>query len=336
MMIRCLTALALAILPAALAPAAKWVDGCPKVKAHMWRVGTSLGGGAPYAGSRLFEHVGHELTFSLRETDVARYGGFSTDPDGNTLEVTFTPILGDPIALPPVSATASSPSTLTVVVPDSRPILGRLLVGPARMVVKRGSQPMFVADRQVILPPMNDVRELVNDGYEVEVLGALDKGARLWIPLSFHGFGVGESPPECPTVLTPVTAFAVEFSLKKGDDQAFPYISFGNLKKNRLFFGDYLLFGDNLYGNKLLTRLDVSPEAQKSIIMCTRNDALELIVMVGLQNPALGDKSELLPIVSQGSPVNVKIEDISLDPDMAAILQSVTQDSARLPCYPAP
>jgi hypothetical protein len=204
------------------------------------------------------------------------------------------------------------------------------------MVVKRGTQPMFVVNRLVILPPMNDVRALVNDGYEVEVLGALDKGARLWVPLAFHGFGMGESPPECPTVLTPITAFAVEFSLKKGDDQALPYISFGNLKKNRLFFGDYLLFGENMYGNKLVSKLDVDPRAQKSIIMCTRNDALELVVMVGLQNPALGDKSELLPIVSQGSPVNVKIENISLDPDMAAILPSVTQDATRLPCYPAP
>jgi hypothetical protein len=33
----------------------------------------------------------------------------------------------------------------TVVVADSRPIIGRLLVGPAQMVVKRGTQPMFIA-----------------------------------------------------------------------------------------------------------------------------------------------------------------------------------------------
>ena len=336
MTIRWCTAFLLAILVAAPAPAAKWEGGCPRVKQKFRKVGKSLGGGSPYAISRYYEHVGHELTFLLRSTDVERYGGFSTDPDGNTLEVTFKPVLGSPIALPPIPVTATSPSTLTVVVPDSRPILGRLLVGPAEMVVKRGTKPLFLAYRQLILPPMNDVRALVNDGYEVEVLAAMDTGARLWIPLAFHGFGVGESPPECPTVLTPITAFAVEFELKKGEDQAIPYVSFGNLKKNKLFFGDYLLRDENMYGNKLLSKLDVSPLKEKGIIMCSKNDALELVVLIGLQNPALGDKSELLPIVSQGSPVSVKIHNISSEPYVHDVLQSVTADAALLPCYPAP
>jgi hypothetical protein len=120
MAIRCISALVLAVVLAAPAPAAKWAGGCPKAKMKLNRVGRSLGGGSPYAISKYFEHVGHELTFHLRSGDVTRYGGFSTEPGGNTLEVTFTPLLGTPIPLPPVQVTASSPSTLTIVVPDTR------------------------------------------------------------------------------------------------------------------------------------------------------------------------------------------------------------------------
>ena len=172
----------------------------------------------------------------------------------------FTPINGDPVALPPIAVTATTPASLTFTMPDSRTSLGRLLAGPAAITVKRGNVTLFTANRQTILPPMNDVQALVNQGSSVEVLAAMDRGGRLWIPLDFNGFGQnGESLPQCPTVLTPVTAFAIDFSLRKGDDQALPYVSFGQLKHNRLFLGDYVVFGLNMYGNKLQTKLDPSP-----------------------------------------------------------------------------
>jgi hypothetical protein len=329
-------ALVIALAIADPAAAAKWAGGCPRVKQKLSVVGRGTGGTA-YAISRLFEHVGHDVTFYLKDADVARAGGFSTDPGGNTVEVTFTPIGGDPIALPPIAVTATTHSTLTFTFPDSRASIGRLLVGYATVAVKRGTVPLFEANRQLILPPMNDVHALTTQGASVEVLAAMDKGARVWLPLDFNGFGQnGEGLPECPTVLTPVTAFAVDFSLKKGDDQALPYVNFGQLKKNRIFLGDYLLFGLNMYGNKLQTKLDVSPSAGKDVVLCGLNDALQLVVMFQLQNPALGDNSTLLALVRDASPITVKIENVSLDPDVAARLQKADYDSAHLPCYPAP
>lgn len=336
MVLRTVVALVMALAIADPAAAAKWAGGCPRVRQKLWAVGRGTGGTA-YAISRLFEHVGHDVTFYLRDTDVARSGGFSTDPGGNTVQVTFTPLFGDPIPLPPIAVTGTTHSTLTFTVPDSRASIGRLLVGYAEIAVSRGNVPLFVADRQLILPPMNDVHALTTAGASVEVLAALDKGARVWLPLDFNGFGQNGDPlPECPTTLTPVTAFAVDFSLKKGDEQALPYVNFGQLKKNRLFLGDYLLFGLDMYGNKLQTKLDVSPSAGKEVVLCGKNDALQLVLMFALQNPALGDKSELLALVRDASPITVKIENVSLDPDVAARLERAEYDSAQLPCYPAP
>src|SRR5262249_24878684 len=220
-----------------------------------------------------------------------------------TLEVTFKPFTYPPkpeppqIPLPPIPVTATSPTTLTVVVPDTRPILGRLVVGYASFVLKQGTATVFETRNIFILPPMNDVAALTAQGSDVEMLAAMDHSAHLWIPLGFEGFGTGESLPECPTTLTPVTPFAVDFDFNKGDDQAFPYVSFGSLKQQRLFLGDYLLFGKYMYGNKLKTRLDVSPLAQKGVVVCSKNDALQIIMFVALKNPALGKKSSLLPLV---------------------------------------
>src|SRR5262245_63966017 len=99
--------LLLALAGASPARAAKWVAGCPKAKERLWPVGKGGRSASPY-----FEHVGHEATYRLTSTEVARTGGFSTEPDGNTVEITFTPIDGDPIPLPPFTATAVSRSTL--------------------------------------------------------------------------------------------------------------------------------------------------------------------------------------------------------------------------------
>lgn len=329
-------ALLIALAIADPASAAKWAGGCPKVKQTLWPLG--YGNAKAYTTSRLFEHVGHDVTFYLRDFDVTRTGGgFSTDPDGNTVQVTFTPLFGDPIPLPPFNATGTTHSTLTFKIPDGRDSIGRLLVGYATIAVSRGTYPLFTTKpyRQLILPPMNDVHTLTTAGASVEVYAAIDKGARVWLPLDFNGFGQnGEPLPECPTVLTPVTPFAVEFSLKKGDDQALPYVNFGQLKKNRLYLGDYLVFGLNMYGNKLKTNLDVGPSAGKDVVLCGLNDALQLVVMFGLQNPALGGKSELLDLVRTASPVTIKIENVSLDPEVAEQLQSAEYDSSHLACYP--
>jgi hypothetical protein len=328
MAIRSVTACLLVVALTVPAWGAKWYGGCPRVRYKF----TSLGGGL-YATSRLFEHVGHEVTYFLP------HGGLSTDPDATTIEVTFTPPEDGPrIPLPPFTVTATSPTTVTFVVPDSRPALGRLVVGHAEIAIKNGTTVLALGRRQVILPPMNDVRELVNAGYDVDVLGAMDKGGRIWVPLGFRDFGQTESPlAQCPTILTPVTAFALDASLKKGDDQLIEWVHMGQLRKNKLFLGDYLLLGDNMYGNRLQTKLNVAPTKGNGVSLCGLNDALELVVQIKATNPALTNKkSDLLPLVRDGSPVVLKLENISLDPTVAPLLEQAEYDSVGQPCYPAP
>jgi hypothetical protein len=342
MAIRSMAVCLLAVALAAPASAAKWASGCPKVRQKFTKVGTGVTPSLnPYAISRFFEHVGHEMTFYLLKANPGE--GFSTDPDDNTVEVTFKPLGGAPIPLPPFTVTATSPTTLTFVVPDSRPALGRLVVGPAEFVVKRGTTTLFMANKQLILPPMNDVRVLVNAGYDVDVLAAMGPNGGIWIPLGFKDFGQTGSPlPECPTVLTPVTAFALDASLKKGDDQALPYVHMGQLRKNKLFLGDYVTFDFranmdvDMYGNKLVpAHLSIAPAKGHGVVLCGLNDALELVVLIKATNPALQDKSELLALVQDGSPVVLKIENISLDPDVAPLLERATYDSLKQTCYPA-
>ncbi len=120
MSLRWVLALVIALAFADPAAAAKWKGGCPKTNQKLSIVGLKGAGGTPYALSRFFEHVGHDVTFYLKDHDVQTSGGFSTDPDGNTVQVTFTPINGDPIALPPIAVTATTPATLTFTMPDSR------------------------------------------------------------------------------------------------------------------------------------------------------------------------------------------------------------------------
>jgi hypothetical protein len=328
------TPLALLVLLLAGSPpvgAAKWTAGCPfkQAKFKTMPVGKET---RTRAISRYYEHVGHAVTYYAYPGTAP----FSTEPDGNTVEVTFTPLGGGPeIPLPPFTATATTPDAITIVIPDSRPVLGRLLVGPARIRILRDGQVVGDAIRQVILPPMNDVHALATGGTDVEALGALDRRNLLWIPLTFNGFG-SVTPPECPAEMTPIVPFALDFTLHKGDGQAIPHTSFGDLKKNKLFFGDFVLLGVNLYGQKLRDKLDPRPLHGRAVLLCALNDTLEIVVMIPLGKDADGPSSEIIPIVQDGSPVPVKMRNVTADPDVATFLAGATADSLRLPCDPAP
>lgn len=332
---RSLAAATIAIALAAPALAAKWVTGCPRARERLSAVGRGYFGPRPYSASRDIEHVGHTLTFRLRDLDVARMGGFSTLPDGNTVEITFTPFGGNPVPLPPFTATATSETTLSFVVPDSRPLIGRLVVGPVSIVVKRDGLILFDAFRQIILPPMNDVAALASQGGEVEVLAAVDaKLKAFWIPLTFGGFGTS-LPPECPALMTPIVAFAADANLKKADGGSIPHVSFGFLKKTRLYLGDFILEGINLYGRRISgQKLDLDPLRGRAVALCQLNDTLELVLRVPLQKSVRGPNSEIVPIVSDGSPVALTLSNVSADPDVAPLLAMLTEDSLRNECAP--
>ena len=358
MALRYLISLFLVICLALPVEAAKWQGGCPLVKHKLLTVGKPTSKQLPFrelskmqplrgprarASVRGINHVGHELTIELDAKDVAksnRAGGFSIEPNGNSVVMVFNPVgrdddyYADPIVLPPVPFTATSSTSGSFVIPDSRPLIGRLVVGPASIIVFRGETLLFDIPKTVIMPPMNDMRAIADDGYEAEMLGALDHKGNVWFPLGFSGFGEnGESLPECPTVLTPVTAFAVGLSLKKDEDEALPYVSMGQLKANYLFLGDYLVFGKNFYGNKLL-QLDVQPLQGNGVVLCALNDAIQLIAKIPLQNPALGKGSALVPLVRDGSPVRAKIHNISADDYVASVLERVEADAFKSICGP--
>lgn len=324
------TCLALALI-ASPVWAAKWTKGCPRISSRLHKVGKGSFG-HPYAGSRFFEHVGHPVTYQLKANDVVRHGGFSTEPDGNTVEVIFTPLEGEPIALPPFPVTAVSSSALTFVIPDSRPILGRLVVGPARIVVRRGTTVMFEANRQVILPPMNDIQALAGAGGEVEVLAAMDPRGRVWIPIDFSGFGSGPVLPECPAPMTPMVAFGIDLALKKKDGQVIPHASIRDLGKNRLFLGDFAFSDLNLYGYKLPARLSMKRLPGTGFSLCAANDTFQLVFMVPLGREATRPGSDVLPVVSDGSPLVVRLRNISADPVVAPVLSTLTEDDLGLPC----
>lgn len=323
--------LALVLGSAGSALAAKWVTGCPEARVRLIHGGR---GGGVYTSS-YFAHVGHEVTYHLKESQVVREGGFSIEPGGNTVEVTFTPHEGDPIPLPPFDVTGVSSATLSFVLPNTQPLLGRLVVGPMQVVIRRGGTVVAEARRPVALPPMNDVHALASEGGEIEVLAAMDGTAAIWIPLSFGGFGPGPFMPECPAEMTPITALAADFSFR-GPDPAIPYAKFRNLKSSQLFLGDFVLGGVNLYGKKLGTLLNVKRLPGGSIALCALNDTLELILRVPLRKVADNPGSDLIPLVRDGSPLVVKLRNVSADPDVAPALSALRKDSFGTPCEAAP
>jgi len=117
-----LPALGLAIVLTAMpARAAKWRH-CPS---ELGWYPTHIG-----ALSAPFIHPGRELGIFLTNREQRDSGGFSTDPGGNTIQVTFVSLWGEAISLPPFTAAAVSPTTLYFTFPDTRAVVGRPLAGP--------------------------------------------------------------------------------------------------------------------------------------------------------------------------------------------------------------
>jgi hypothetical protein len=302
------------------ARAGKWDGGCPEPKVRLYKVSNSGFATSPFA------HVGHDVTFQVREQLALTGEGFSSEPNGNTVQTTFTPLGGDPIPLPPFTVTAISPMTLRFPVPDTRPILGRLVVGPARFVITRadGSLVMSTTKHPTILPPMNDMRDLSNHNGEVELMGTLDHtGRNMWIPISFAGFGQGDPMPSCPTAtLTPITAFAVDLTLRKRDGEFIPHAGFTNLQKTTMYFGDYDLWGLNLYGTRFANLGRLRRLRDGGLSLCKLNDTFDLVMMIRLQQASRGPNSEIIPIQQDGSPFTMRLRNISAE---------VSEDLSQLP-----
>jgi hypothetical protein len=326
-----------AVLAAALAlllsatdgTAIKWPEGCPTSRSR-----TIHAGGRMFASSP-FVHPGHEVGFFLRNGESERRGGFSIAPGGNTVEIVFRPLGGAPIALPPFTATAVDASTLYFTFPDTREVLGRIVAGPMDITIRTG-QVARRARRPVALPPSNDVLTMLEHGHDVTVLGALDAARRLWIPLEFSGLGPGMPMPTCPVELTQKTAFAIRLAPTLPDvDDVIPHASHTNMRKARLFFGDFLLNAVNVYGEDTGSSLDVR-ELNRNAVICGMNDALSLVMMVRLKEAASGPRSRVLPIVKDGSPLPITLANVSAEPVVANQLAAATHDSFGNQCAPRP
>jgi hypothetical protein len=324
-----LLALVVALPILALTPtrgwAIKWAHGCPSTGPQAVDAGNRIFTSAP------FVHPGHEIGFFLQE-GFAPGSGFSLDPDGNTIEIVFRPLGGDRIALPAFTATAVSESALYFTFPDTRAVLGRLVTGPMDVNI-RSAGGAWRATKPVALPPGNDVVGMLAQGNDVTAFGAVDDTRRLWIPLEFAGFGPGMPMPMCPMELTQKTAFAVKLTPSAtDDDDVMPNASLTNMRKGKLYFGDFLMNGVDVYGEDSGTTLDVRQFRKGAVIICGLNDAMSLVMMIKLKESALGPKSKVVPVVKDGSPLPIPLANISAETD----LQTVTTDTFGNQCAPRP
>lgn len=309
--------------------AIKWPSGCPTSRGNMVHAGGRLYVAAP------FVHPGHELGFFLDEREVRRRRGFNLEPDGNTVEIAFRPLAGGLIRLPAFKVTAASASALYFPFPDAQSALGRIVAGPVDITVRSGKR-VRRARRIVALPPANDVLTLLESGADVTALATVDKARQLWIPLEFSGLGPGMPMPMCPVDLTQKTAFAVRLVPDQIDvDDILPHASYTNLRKAKLYFGDFLLNGVNVYGEDTGSTLDVR-EFGRAAIVCGLNDALSLVLMVRLNESALGPTSRILPVVKDGKPLPLALANVSGEPAIASQLQNATEDSFGNRCAPRP
>lgn len=324
-----LCALTLLTTPGA-ARAIKWPAGCPDSRPRLVSAG-----GRMYATSP-FVHPGHEIGFFLPDAEARRRGGFATEPDGNTIEIVIRPVGGNAVALPPFKVTAVSTTALYFTFPDTRTLLGRTVAGPMDVTIRSASS-VRRARRPVALPPGNDVLGMLEHGLDATALGAVDQSRRLWIPLEFSGFGPGMPMPMCPVDLTQKTAFAVQLTPTAPDtDDVIPHATFTNMRKGKLFYGDFLLNGINVYGGETGSRLDVREFRKAAVVICGMNDALSLVLMVRLKESAFGPRSKILSTIKDGSPLPIQLTNVSAEPAVANHLETVTEDSFGNACAPLP
>lgn len=232
-----------------------------------------------------FVHPGHELGIFLTDGDVAASGGFSIEPGGNTIEITFASLFGDPVSLPAFAVAAVSPATLYFDFPDARTIVGRALAGPVEIRVLTGGRVTAQIDPRhlIALPPPNDVAGIVSGAQQQVALATMDARGSIWVPVRFAGFGRSDMPmPGCESEYTPVTALTVGVSVRVQPDAVpdpvFSYAPFRAIDKVDLFLGDFVVANRNYYGMRW-GRVGVSRIPRGwGMRICGVNDAVDLVL----------------------------------------------------------
>jgi len=300
--------------PAAPARAVKW-NHCPsRLGYYPSRIG---------AVTTPFVHPGHEIGILLSDKEMADSGSFSTDPDGNTVTVTFASLFGPPITLPPVTVTAVSPATLYFAFPDTSIALGHPLAGPVEIVVTTGERTTADIDPRhlVALPPATDVGRLASGAIEQNVLATMDTRGAIWIPVQFGSYGTMDKPmPMCPGQFTPLVALTVGISVRSIPSQVFSgapptYPPFRSLRKVNLFLGDFLANGVNHYGEQMSDMTVTRMPHGWGVRVCGRNDALDVVVRAPGWHRWTRPWSAFRTWMPSSQPMSVALANVFADPN---------------------
>lgn len=280
------TLAALLVLWGGPAQAFKW-SSCPSPPPPVYP--SELG-----ATNAPFIHPGHALTIVLNQSEVALAGGFSLDPDGNSVAITFVSPFGAPIALPPRSATATVPSVLTFDFPDTQDEGLGILTGPVDVTITTGGAAVahIRAVDLVALPPASDVTAIVVGGDpDAIVLAALGADGDIWVPAAFSGHPM--AMPSCPG------DFIMPAPIMLGGAIVAAPLPTARDPLERLhgveaYLGDMNINGINFYGMPSQQPIDlVHTDGTLGVALCRMNDALNAVLRVR------GNRSWVLP---QSSP----------------------------------
>jgi hypothetical protein len=324
-----LTALTAVLLLADVAYGFKWHEcPTPPVPLNPSRLGATQ---AP------FIHPGHELRIVLNAAQIAASGGFSLEPDGNRVEITFASLFGEPVVLAPRRVTAVSAGVLEIGFPDTAAEVGRGLAGPVGVRVAAGDRLVAeIASKDLVaLPPANDVTEmLLGSGAPQVVLAALSARGDLWLPVRFSGEPM-EGMPGCEgnfVLPTPVTvgAATTQDVLTRGTDPL------RRLRRVQGYLGDMVINGTDFYGmyyREKITLLHLAGTLGVSI--CRLNDAADLVLRVkGSRAWARSRRSPMRQAIEGSRPLVLRLRAGDLVP--ARTTRDGPLDSFGNACTPLP
>jgi hypothetical protein len=269
-----------------------------------------------------FIHPGHELGIFLNHHELlATDGGFSTEPDGNTVFITFASLWGEPVVLPVLAVAAVSPSTLYFTFPDTRTVVGRPLAGPvAIQVMSDGRWTADILPRHLVgLPPSTNVGALIAGSLQQPALGTIDARGGVWIPVEFSAYGAMQKPMMmCPGVFTPLTAFAVGVTVRatpsfvSGAPPSYP--PFRALKKVDVFLGDFLSNGTNFYGLPVGNLPVFRIPRGWGIKVCGANDAVDLVLRAPGWRRWTRSRSAFSAWMPSSRPLEIMLSGMTVDP----------------------
>lgn len=261
------------------------------------------------ATSAPFIHPGHLLTLVLNQDEVETTGGFSLQPDGNRVAVTFASLFGVPVPLPHFAVTANSPSALTFSFPDTQQETGRILSGPVavRIFARRQLVADIRASDLVALPPATDVTDLLlGDDPEQVVLVALGADGDLWVPARFHG--APKSMPTCPgNFIMPMPLQVAGAAVAGGLPSA--YNPLAHICGVVGYLGDVVVNDIDFYGMLYPQRINlVHVAGTLGVSICRLNDAMDLVLRIhGTEAWAQSPVSPFASVAADAAPIPIQL-----------------------------